>query len=395
MSTIEIREHRPGEPGQDLEPFIRAPHLLFEGDRHWVPPLHKEMRDRLSPQKNPFFDHAQVVLFTAWKHGTIVGRCSAQVDHQHLARHQDATGFFGFFDTTDDDEVGRALIGAASEWLRRRGMKKIRGPLSLSINEEVGMLVEGFDSPPMIMMPYSKQYQSRVAESAGLVKAKDLLAWKYEAGELPKRAKDAWEAVQHMPEVRFRSVRPSRMHEDLPIILDVFNDAWKDNWGFVPATPAEAKKAADDFKLIIEPELAFIAEIHGQPSAICVAIPNMNEAIADLNGRLFPVGLFKLLWRMKVKHPSGARLMMLGVREEVRKQKKYGGLSMAMYAEIHRRGTAIGYHWGELSWTLEDNAPVSLGIRAMGGKVYKKYRIFEKSLEEGDVDIQTNREVRA
>lgn len=378
--SIEIREH---VPGKELDVFVRFPHELYQNDPHWVPPLDKEIRDRLSPQQNPFFRHAQVALFTAWKNGKLVGRCSAQVDHEHLRIHKDNVGFLGFVDTIDDAEVLAALSKAAERWLRARGLKRMRGPMSLSINEEVGMLVEGFDSAPMIMMPYHYPYQNRLMESVGFQKAKDLLAWRYEAGDLPKRALDAWHAVQAMSEVQFRAVSPANLKQDLPLIMEVFNDAWKDNWGFVPATAEEVEKAAQDFKLILDPALAYIVDIHGQAAAICVALPNLNAVIQDLQGKLTPLHVMKLLWRLKVKRPSSARLMMLGVRKEIRQNKKYGGLSMAMYVETHKRGTAKGYTWGELSWTLEDNTPVNLGIRAMGGKVYKRYRVYEKVL--GDV----------
>jgi len=180
--------------------------------------------------------------------------------------------------------------------------------------------------------------------------------------------------------VKLRSVNKSDMENELRIIMDIFNDAWADNWGFVAATPAEVKKAAADMKLIIDEDLAFIAEVDGKAMGMCIALPNLNEAIHDLKGKLFPFGFAKLLWRVKVKNPKTARLMLLGIRRELRGVKKYGALSMAMYVEIAKRGTAKGYEWGELSWTLEDNHPVNLGIKAMGAKVYKKYRVFEGAL---------------
>jgi len=374
---IEVREHVPGE---DTADFIRAAEEIYRRDANWVPPLNKEIRDRLSPRGNPFFEHAQVTLFTAWRSGTLVGRCSAQIDHEHLRIHQDDAGFFGFFDTIEDPEVAQALLKAAEAWLQARGMKYMRGPYSLSINEELGTLVEGFDAPPMIMMPYHHPYQGSLIEEAGLVKAKDLLAWRYQAGDLPNRAKKAWEDVKAMPEVHIRKVDIRKLDRELPVMMDIFNDAWSGNWGFVPATPREVEKIAKDMKLILDENLAFIVEIHDRPAAICIAIPNLNAAIDDLHGRLFPLGALKLLWRLKVRKLDHARLMMLGIRRELRHVKRYGALSLAMYVELHKRGTAKGYTWGELSWTLEDNTPVNLGIRAMGGKVYKKYRLYEKPI---------------
>jgi hypothetical protein len=375
---IEIREHEV----TDLKEFIRAGHIVYEGDPAWVPNLHMELRDRFNPKKNPFFRRAEVTLFTAWKNGRLVGRCTAQIDREHLKVWKDDTGFFGFFDTIDDDEVGRALIQRASAWLKERGIKRMRGPLSLYINEEAGVLIEGFDRPPTIMMAHSRTWQGRVCEAAGLIKEKDLLCWYYDDKTgFPPRVIKAWEEIKKLPEVKLRSVDISNMAAETRAFMDIYNDAWAGKWGMVPALPAEVDKVARELKLIIDPELAFMAEVHGKPAGVCIMVPNINEAIQDLHGKLFPTGLFKLLWRMKVKHPLSTRLMMLGIRKEITKNvKRYGGLSAAMYVEVAKRGMAKGYKWGELSWTREDDAPINLGIRSMGAKVYKKYRVYEMNL---------------
>jgi len=377
VMTIEIREHT---PGADIDDFVRAGRVVFEGDPAWVPPLDFDFRARLTPAKNPFFQRGEVTLFTAWKDGRLVGRTSAQIDHEHLRLHDDATGFFGFFDTIDDDEVGAALIDAAAAWLQRRGMKKMRGPLSLNMNEEVGVLIEGHEHPPVVLMGHSRVWQDRVAGAAGLEKEKDFFAWRFETGKIPKRAERAWENVQGLPEVKLRTVEPRKMDRELAIIMEIFNDAWKENWGWVPATETEVKKMGEELRLILDRDLAFIAEIDHEPVAMCIALPNLNEVIRDFDGKLGPVQLAKMLWRLKVKRPKSARLMMLGIRSKLRGSKKYGGLSHALYVEIARRGEAAGYQWGELSWTLEDNAPVNLGIRSMGAKIYKKYRVYEREL---------------
>lgn len=375
--SIEIREHTPGE---DLDDFVRAGHVVFAGDRAWVPPLEFDLRARLTPGKNPFFKRGEVALFTAHRGGRLVGRCSAQLDHEHLRIHQDRTGFFGFFDTIDDDEVGRALIEAAADWLRRRGMERMRGPLSLNMNEEVGVLIEGFEHPPHILMSHSRAWQDRVAQAAGLEKAKDLLAWRFEVGTMPARALRAWEQVRQMPEVRIRSVDTKKMDRELAVVMEIFNDAWRDNWGWVPATDEEVKKTGEDLKLILDREMALVAEIDDRPVAICIVLPNLNEVARDFGGKLGPVQIAKLIWRLKVKRPKSSRLMMLGIRRELRGQKKYGGLSHALYVEIAKRGERLGYEWGELSWTLEDNHPINLGIKSVGAKVYKKYRVYERPL---------------
>lgn len=375
--SIEIREH---VPGKDLRPFIDAGYEVFRTDPAWVPPLEFELKERLTPSRNPFFQRGEATLFTAWKDGRLAGRCSAQIDREHLRVHQDHTGFFGFFDTIDDDEVGRALIASAAKWNAARGMNRLRGPLSLYINEEVGTLIEGFQHPPQIMMAHSRAWQDRVAQAAGLSKVMDLFAWRFDIGKVPPRAVQAWKEITAMPEVRLRTVDMSNLGRDVDVVMSIYNDAWQGLWGVVPAMPEEVKKVASDLRMILVPDMAFIAELNGRPVGMCIALPNVNELIADLQGKLLPLGWAKLLWRLKVKGPRTGRLMMLGIRQELRGVRKYAGLSMAMYVEIARRAQRMGYEWAELSWTLEDNRPISAGILAMGGRVYKKYRVYEKQI---------------
>lgn len=375
--TIEIRNHT---LGKDLDAFVQAPHIIFKDDPMWIAPLEFEIRERLTPSKNPFFKHGEGTLFTAWKDGKLVGRVSAQIDHEHIKRYNDATGFFGFFDTINDEQIAKKLIEAAAAWLRSRGMQRMRGPMSLSINEEVGLLVDGFDMPPMVMMAHSMPYQGALAEACGLAKVKDLLAWRYVVGDMPPRAVRAWEQIQDMPEVKIRSLRKGDLDKELRTVLDIQEDAWADNWGHVSLTEDEARKAVKDLGLVLNEDLAMVAEIDGEAAAMCIAFPNLNEATRDLKGKLFPFGFAKLLWRLKVKQPRTARLFLLGIRKKYRHVKRYGGLSTALYVEISRRGKRIGIEWGELSWTLEDNRPVNLGIKAIGGKLYKTYRIYEQAL---------------
>jgi hypothetical protein len=375
--SIEIKQH---QPGRDLKDFIEVAFEVYRDDPAWVPPLHMEITDRLTPKKNPFFEHAEVALFTAWKDGKAVGRISAQIDHEHLRIHKDNAGFFGFFDTVDDQEVASALVAAAEAWLVDRGMTVMRGPFSLSINEETGMLVEGFDSPPTIMSAHHRSYQGALAEGAGLKKVKDCYGWKHQVVPAPPRAQRAWEAINSLPEVQFRSVSPRKLKKEVHDILDVFNDAWQHNWGFVPATDSEAKKMAADLQLILDKELSFFAEIDGQPVAICVCLPNLNEVIFDFKGKLNPATIAKLIWRLKIRRPKWARLMLLGIRTDLRGKKRYAPLAMAVIAELVRRGLKQGYEWAELGWTLEDNALINATIRSVGSEIYKRYRLFEKPI---------------
>lgn len=373
---LEIRET---PIGGKLNDFLNVVDYVYRGDPKYVRPLDMEMKDRLS-LKNPFFEHADGVIFTAHRNGWCVGRITAQVDREHLARYKDDTGSFGFLDTIDDAEVAKALLDAASKWLRARGMKHIRGPLSLSLNDEMGCLVDGFDTPPMIMMPHHRQYQGGLIEQAGFSKLKDAYAWSYQVGDVPLRVKKATDAIEAMPEVKSRHVDMKNLDADLRIIMDVYNDAWNDNWGFVKSTERELSKMAADLKLIAFPELSYITEIDGEPAAVALALPNLNELIADMKGKLGPLGLPKLVWRLKVVGPHSARLIILGIRKKFRNHRKYAALSAYLYSKMNAAGKRLGIKSGELSWTLEDNAPVNTGIKLMGGKIYKTYRLYEKAL---------------
>lgn len=380
--TIEIRE-LPADPKQDkklLRDFVDLVEDVYAGDPAYVRPLDMEMEDRLDRVKNPFYEHAEVAAWVAYKDGKRAGRVTAQVDREHLKRYDDGAGFFGFLDTVNDPEVAAALLDKAAGWVRARGMKKLRGPLSLSINDETGVLIDGFDTPPMVMMPHHRPYQAKLIEQAGFAKLKDFYAWDYEVGVVPPRAQKAYDEIAAMPEVTARPVDPSRAREDIGTIMSIFNDAWSDNWGFVPLTDRELEKLAEDTKILLMPELTRIVFIDGEAAAVLMALPNLNEAIADLNGKLLPFGFAKLLWRLKVKGPKTARLVILGIRKKWRHVRRYAGLSAYLYVEVNRVAHLLGVRRGELSWTVEDNAPINVAIKLMGGKVYKTYRVYEREL---------------
>lgn len=379
MPKIEIRAHA---PGKDTSDFIRAGYEVFGDDPSWIPPLEMMIRERLDPAKDPFHRHAEVALFTAWKDGALVGRTSATIDRTWLDTWHDDTGHFGFFDTKDDPEVASALLREAEAWLRARGMKRMNGPMSLSANHDVGVLVSGNEHPPVVDMGHSRVWQGALAEAYGLVKEKDVFAWRYDVTDgFNPRTEKAWAQLKEHPEIVLRSVKLSRMRDELGLLMQIYNETWAGKWGYAPLESDELDKIAADLKLVIDPDMAFIAEIDGVPGGMCITVPNLNEAIADLNGQLFPFGWAKLLWRVKANSPKSARVILLGVREAVRKNmKKYGFLSAAMYVEVAKRGIAKGYEWAEMSWTREDDAPINLGIRSMGGRPYKTYRVYEKRL---------------
>lgn len=373
MTDIEIRRH---PPGGDISDFLEVGRVVFSDDPNWVPPLSMMLRDQLSP-KSPFFQHAEVMLFTARRGGELVGRISAQIDREHLRRYDDATGFFGFLDTVDDVDVAGALLGAANQWLKQRNMKRMRGPINLSINQEVGLLVEGFSTPPTVMMPHSRPYQGAIYEKLGLQKEKDLFAWRWDCEpSLPPRSLRALSEMKRAGVV----FRPVDLKKEINELIEIQDDAWRENWAHVSMTPAEANELRNTLSLIIDPRVATVAEIDGELVGMALAIPNLNEIIRDFNGKITPMNVAKLLWRLKVDHPKSARLALLGIKAEYRKQKKYMPLALAMIADLARRGYQYGYEWSELSWTVEDNGPVHALIKTAGGYIYKRYRVYQKDI---------------
>ncbi|MEZ4296955.1 MAG: hypothetical protein R3B70_18465 [Polyangiaceae bacterium] len=376
--AIELRELTSGKSVK--RDFLNVVDHIYAGDPNYVRPLDFDVSDRLDPKKNPFFEHAEGTGWVAYRDGKPVGRVTAQIDREHLARHKDDAGFFGFLDTFDDKQVAEELLSRAAAWVKERGMKRVRGPFCLNINEETGCLVEGFDSPPNALMTYHRPYQGGLIEQCGYAKLKDFYSWGYDVGNVPARAQKAYDEIAAMPEISVRKVSMKNIHEDVGIVMDIFNDAWSENWGFVPLTKNELKKTAEDFKLILVPELTRIVDIDGSPAAVALAIPNINEAIADLRGQLFPFGFAKLLWRLKVRGVKTGRLVILGIRKKYRGVRRYGGLSAYLYTAMNNSAHLYGLERGELGWTLEDNAAINAGIRLMGGKIVKRYRVYEKEL---------------
>ncbi len=336
-------------------------------------------RHLFSPRHNPFHQHADVQLFLARRGDAVVGRVSAHIDHEYNRYHSERVGSFGFFECDDDPEAATALLHTAGRWLRERGMEIARGPLSFSTNSEVGFLVEGFDSPPVALMPYSKTYYLSLLEQAGYSKAQDLYAWKWRGHYMPENPARMVAQLREKPEIRIRRPSLRRFDEEVRTILDVNNEAWSENWGFVPATSAEAQQLAADLKLIVDPEIIPIVEIDGVTAGVALAIPNLNEAIHDLGGRLFPLGLLKLLWRTKVRRVKSGRLVLMGIRKEFR-TRNYAALAYLLCDEIYRSANKQGYQWAEFSWTLEQNSLINSLIMKIGCERYKTYRIYEKAL---------------
>lgn len=364
-----------------LDRFIRVPWRIFRDDPHWVPPLMIERRGHLDPSRNPFFDHAQVGLWLACRDGQVVGRISAQIDQNYLAHHHDDTGQFGFLDAEDDAETFRALTETAEDWLREKGIRRVMGPFSLSINDESGLLIEGFDSPPFVMMGHALPYYRTHLEHQGYRKAQDLIVYGYDPFEpLDPKIEKLLTRIKRDPEVHIRTLDKSRYDDDIRIVLDIFNDAWSDNWGFVPFTERELLHVAKELKPLIRSELVIIVEIADEPVAMAVAFPNLNEAIADLNGSLLPFGWLKLLWRLKVTKLKSTRLALMGVVKKYRNTVLGSGLGFAVIGEIRANSQTLGITSAELGWVLEDNPHMSRMIETVGGTRGKLYRVYEKDL---------------
>lgn len=373
--TLQIR---PIESRRDLLDFVKIPWTIYSADPAWVPPLIQERLDFLNPKKNPYFRHAEVQLFLAIRKGRAVGRISAQIDQLHNQIHGEKTGFFGFFESLNDPEIATSLLQAVETWHRKRGMTKSRGPFNFSINDECGLLVEGFEHSPFVLTGHNPSFYPPLVEAAGYQKVKDLYCWYFDGTKpVPEEPQRIADAVRQYPGLTIRPLDRHHLGRDVRILIDVFNSAWSQNWGFVPLTDEEIAKSVKDLRPILEPSMILIAEVEGKPAGICLCLPNVHQFLRDLKGRLFPIGWLKLLYRLKLKQPEGFRLLLLGVKKEYR-GSVLGGLSVLFYVEIHKQGRRLGLKDCELSWTLEDNEKINAGIQFMGGEHYKTYRLYEK-----------------
>lgn len=359
-----------------LRQFIMFPWEIYRNDPYWVPPLIMDMKKILDRKKNPFFLHSEAEYFLARRNGKIVGRIAAIHNRNHNAFHHENIGFFGFFESVNDKDVARALIETVESWSRERGLDGIRGPMNFTTNDTCGMLIEGFDSIPFILMTHNPPYYNELLESAGYEKVMDLLAYKLskEKGINPRISKIA-NLAREKEGVTVRPLNMKKFDEEVDRIKVIYNNAWAQNWGFVPMTDEEFRHLAKDLKPAVDPDLVLLAEVEGEPAAFALSLPNYNVALQKVNGRLFPFGLPKLLYYSR--KIDAVRVITLGV---IKKYQNSRGIGPLLYEETFKRGTRKGYNWGEFSWILETNKPMNSALQILGATVYKRYRIYERKL---------------
>jgi GNAT superfamily N-acetyltransferase len=372
MTGIEVRNVR---TPADLRRFVRFPWTVYRGDPNWVPPLLADMRDRLDPRRHPFFEHGEAEYFLALRDGRVVGRIAAIHDRNHNAAHGDRTGFFGLYESVDDPEVARALLDAAAAWLADRGLDTLRGPVNLSMNDECAFLLEGFDGPPVVMMPYNPRYYLDLMERCGLAKAKDLFAFLLKGErKLSPRAEEMLARLRDSNEFSFRTAARATLAKDALDIAEVYNAGWRNNWGFVPWTANEMRHMTRNLAKFADLDLVLFVEHKGRTVGFAGALPDLNQVLIKMNGRLFPFGFVKYLaGRRRI---TGVRALVFGVVPEF----LHSGLAYLLYAELEKAVVRKGYRWCELSWQIEDNQAINHFAASIGAAPYRKYRIYEKSI---------------
>jgi GNAT superfamily N-acetyltransferase len=374
LRVREARERR------DLKRFIDLPYRLYQRDPLWVPPLRRDVEMLLSRTKNPFFEHAEAEYFLAERDGEVVGRIAAISNRLHNQTHDDRVGFFGFFESIDDQEVADELLAAAAQWCRSRGHDVLRGPASFSVNDECGLLVDGFDTPPTLMMPHNPRYYLRLLERSGFTKAKDL--WVYQGGHpehyvpVPERLARATELIRQRQGITLRPLNMKDFEGEVERIKELYNSAWEKNWGFVPMTDHEIDHLAEQFKPVVIPELVPMAEKDGKLIGFGIVLPDLNTVFrTNRSGRLFPV-ILRVLWALKTRRIRRARILLLGVIPAYQGR----GVDAILYHWIWTKAGERGIYWGEAGWILEDNPAMNAGLEKMTFTVYKTYRLYDRRI---------------
>ncbi len=379
MAGLQIR---PVRTRRELRRFVKAPFALRRDDPQWVPPLIFERMQFLNRRKNPWFEHAEAEYFLAERDGEPVGRITAHYDRRWDEFHGGADGMFGFVEFADDPEVAAALLDTASEWVAGKGRSRILGPMDFTTNDEVGLLIDGFERPPMILQPWHPPYYREMIEGQGYSKAMDLLMWTLEMGQLKKGSQfhdfihEAAEKSRSEHGITLRNMRKSDMENEIRRFMAVYNEAWGDNWGFVPITDAEVRFQAKNLKQVLDEDWAMIAESpEGEVVGAALTLPDINQVLAKLNGRLLPLGWARfLLGKRKIDR---VRVFALGVKKDY----QHTGVAAALYVKHIETTRPDGVMSAETGWILEVNEAMNRAMEGMGGEVVKRYRIYEKALD--------------
>ncbi len=360
---------------RELNKFVNYPYTLHKDNPYWVPPVRMDQKVLLNPKKHPFYQHADTQFFLAVRSGKIVGRIAAIIDHLHNDTHQDNIGFFGFFEAVEDSAVADALLRAAKDWLKSKGKDAMRGPVNPCLNEDSGCLINGYDSTPLIMMPYNPPSYPKFFEGFGLKKEMDLVAWYIDDNNPPpQKLVRVAEAVREKHHIHIRPINMKDFQTDVNKIWKIYNAAWEKNWGFVPMTREEFDHLAKNLKPVAIPELALIAEIDGKPVGFTLSLPDMNQALNKINGRLFPFGLLKVM--QAAKKIDMIRVITLGVIPDYQRL----GIDAIFYIDTWNNAVKRGYHKAEMSWVLENNTMMNRSAKMLGGKSYKTYRMYQMNI---------------
>ena len=362
---------------RDRKEFIELPYRLHSTSPQWVPPLRLERRLFLSRRMNAFFKHGEAQELLARRDGRVVGRITAQVDHAYNAYHGDATGMFGFLELEDDPEVARALVDAAAEWLRARGRDRMIGPMDFTMNEESGVLIEGFDRPPMVKQPWHPPYYAALCEQAGLAKAVDLLMWELHISDREKVLPVVWdlaEQVQSKHGIALRKMSRRSLRKDMDAFAEVYNAAWSENFGFVPYSKEDLDHYAQEMQLVFDRNWFMVAEKDGETVGMAITVPDINQVLRRMNGRLLPLGWWHFLRKGRIM--DRVRVGFLGVKPEY----QHTGVAARLYTEHFDMAERTRQKGGEMGWILETNTAMNRGMEAMGGRVVKRFRVFERSL---------------
>jgi len=361
-----------------LNDFVMVPWDIYRDDRNWVPPLIIERKEAFKVSQ-PIFDHLEWAAWVAYDGLKPIARISAQVDQSHIQYYGGKTGFFGNFEGPDSADIARMLFQSAEKWLLDKGMTRVRGPFNLNINQEVGLLIDGFETPPYFMMTHAKNYYSKLVEKSGYLKEMDMFAYLISPKfEPPKFMKMLLKRLER--DIHLRPLNKKNVSQELETVRSIFNDAWSDNWGFVPFEEKEFNTIGKEMLMVIPNDFIQIAEIRNQPVAFIVLLPNINDAISDLNGKLFPFGIFKLIKRLKISYPKTARIPLMGVRKSLQNTRFGPGLALSVVNALRAPAIRKGIETVEMSWILENNAGMKKIIDILGGHQSKHYRVYEKTI---------------